>query len=341
MRVKHILPFGEFFYGKRSGAIGIFLKKICETNLESYLAYEIFRPDFRFHWLVKLPLIRRYFRNLYYCNAYKTIKVGQLIVIHNDIPMLLFFLERGLKNPIILHLHNEYDLKQLNTRREISGIVVCSRALKAFVIKQKLNIPVTVIGNGACFVEDQAKIACLRKYSLGFVGRLDFNKGFLNIMKALKNSQKEFIIVVAKTPLSLETLYVFSKLIILYLKCPRRCNVKFNLHHRQVIDLLLETKILIVPTQKTEAFGMVALEAISCGAFALTTKVGGLPDVDIHSGKFFQNGFLLEEKVNQLLKDHAMLAKLRDSQYSHATRYSWDKIAKNYYVYLSSPKNAI
>ena len=78
-------------------------------------------------------------------------------------------------------------------------------------------------------------------------------------------------------------------------------------HRDDVVNLLSQVEILVMPSQSFESFGYTALEAMSCGVPVVVTNVGGLPEV-VEDGKC---GYVIQKNdiqgfaksVNQLLED--------------------------------------
>lgn len=65
-----------------------------------------------------------------------------------------------------------------------------------------------------------------------------------------------------------------------------------------IVDLLQSSDILLLPSQ-LESFGLVALEAMSCGVPVVATNTGGIPEVIIHG----KTGFLAEVgDISQMAK---------------------------------------
>lgn len=65
-----------------------------------------------------------------------------------------------------------------------------------------------------------------------------------------------------------------------------------------IIELLQSSDILLLPSQ-LESFGLVALEAMSCGVPVVATRTGGIPEVVIHG----KTGFLAEVgDISQMAK---------------------------------------
>jgi len=123
---------------------------------------------------------------------------------------------------------------------------------------------------------------------LGYIGRLDEEKGILNLLEAI--------------PMILERNHSISFLIggdgLLrpkvqkYLKQPKlrgRINFIGWIPHDKLPDYLNKLKLLIIPSY-TEGISNVMLEAMACGTPVLATPVGAIPDVIIDE----RSGFIMK-----------------------------------------------
>lgn len=88
----------------------------------------------------------------------------------------------------------------------------------------------------------------------------------------------------------------------------------------------------VLPTMY-ETFSLVCVEAMACGVPVLASPVGGIEDY-IHDGV---NGLHIERdaadiapKLDRLLRDAALRARLREAGLETAKRYSWEAIAEQY-----------
>jgi D-inositol-3-phosphate glycosyltransferase len=100
--------------------------------------------------------------------------------------------------------------------------------------------------------------------------------------------------------------------------------------HSRLADFYSAAEALLVPS-RSESFGLVALEAESCGAPVIGAAVGGLRHV-VRDG---ETGFLVEgydpsqyaERILRLLCDPALSARLSAEAVRHAATFSWDATA--------------
>lgn len=85
----------------------------------------------------------------------------------------------------------------------------------------------------------------------------------------------------------------------------------------QLVKILLESRILVIPSLWEEPFGIVALEGIACGCQVLASNIGGLPEAVGVCGRLFEPGNvnelaqLLEES---LISDNLVLPSQADIQ---------------------------
>lgn len=113
--------------------------------------------------------------------------------------------------------------------------------------------------------------------------------------------------------------------------------VIFN-HNRQRIAKLISKGNIFILASKMESFGLVALEAMSCGLPVVAYKVGGLPEVVAHK----ENGFLvkkgdveaLAKAVLKILQNKELFKKFSINSRKIATsNFNEDKIVKEYEEY--------
>jgi D-inositol-3-phosphate glycosyltransferase len=84
--------------------------------------------------------------------------------------------------------------------------------------------------------------------------------------------------------------------------------------------------VVVVPS-RYESFGLVALEALACGAAVVASRVGGLPTI-VRDG---ENGLLVPwrtpeafaDRIEQILDDPGLAGRLRDAAPKSMARFSW------------------
>lgn len=136
-----------------------------------------------------------------------------------------------------------------------------------------------------------------RENQIGYIGRLNPEKGVLNLVKAVPlilDQRKDVkFTVIGDGKLMPE--------IAEYVTCNRleeNLDLKGWVDHQELTDYLNEFKVLILPSY-TEGLPGVILEAMACGTPVLITGVGSIPDIiDDHV-----NGFLLKDNSVNSIKN--------------------------------------
>lgn len=109
-----------------------------------------------------------------------------------------------------------------------------------------------------------------------------------------------------------------------------------------VAELLSCADLLVMPST-TEAFGLVALEAMACGTPVVATRVGGVPEVVTHG----EAGFLapigaIEEMADgaiELLSDPVRWASASNAARTAAERFNADLVVPQYEAYYKTVLN--
>lgn len=153
-----------------------------------------------------------------------------------------------------------------------------------------------------------------------FMGRLIPLKGvhhLLNIVPQLAKSHPELVVIIVGSPFygsHRKTAYA-RKLEQLGRKCPGHVRFVPYVPHSEVPSWMLVADVAVVPSGQREAFGLVNVEAMSCGVPVVATRAGGMKEI-IRNG---ETGYLvnqlhiereLREKLHLLLRDKQLRQKL-------------------------------
>ena len=100
----------------------------------------------------------------------------------------------------------------------------------------------------------------------------------------------------------------------------------------ELVRLLNEHQIMVVPSRWQEPFGIVALEGIACGCVVVGSEGGGLKDAIGPCGVTFPNGdaAALAQALKRLLTDEGTLSSYRASAGEHLSRHSSEAVARAY-----------
>ena len=168
---------------------------------------------------------------------------------------------------------------------------------------------------------------------VGYLGKMDEQKGVLDLVEALALLDKEVkhnLLFIGNGPLFST---VKSKLN--GLNCPHLCLAAIS--HEKVPQALAAMDIVVMPsrTQKhlKEQFGRVAVEAMASGKAVIVSSSGALPSVVQDCGIVFPEGDVqaLASAINTLLQDKNMRQELGQHARQRASdKYSWSVIASQF-----------
>ncbi|MEO6870627.1 MAG: glycosyltransferase family 4 protein, partial [Chthoniobacterales bacterium] len=100
----------------------------------------------------------------------------------------------------------------------------------------------------------------------------------------------------------------------------------------ELVALLQQHKILVVPSRYDEPFGVVALEGIACGCVVVGSSGGGLPEAIGPCGLTFPNGnaAALAQMIQHLLQEPNEAAELLAQAPEHLAHFHPAVIARTY-----------
>ncbi|MBD0260607.1 MAG: glycosyltransferase family 4 protein [Cytophagales bacterium] len=114
-----------------------------------------------------------------------------------------------------------------------------------------------------------------------------------------------------------------------------------------LVRLLNEHHVMVVPSRWKEPFGVVALEAIACGCVVVGSSGGGLPEAIGPCGVTFRNGDAdqLADRLSDLLTQPEALARYRAPAAAHLSKHSARQIGEEYLrlfaQHVSYPKKLV
>ena len=105
----------------------------------------------------------------------------------------------------------------------------------------------------------------------------------------------------------------------------------------ELVEMLNQHRLLVVPSRWEEPFGIVALEGMACGCVPVVARSGGLPEAVGDAGVLFEKGnaLALADRMTHLLGDQNAIADLRQRAPAHLARHRPQVIAAQYLEVLS------
>ena len=246
----------------------------------------------------KVPFIRRGLKYIYCATFYKKIKNREIIEIHNVPDYVLILRFYGYKGKIILHMHNDYlrnyTTAYLNNLSEkLDKLLVCSNFLNETIKRSsRLLSKSVVIYNG--FDPNKfyhQKLVNSDQQSIGFVGRIDKNKGLHFLMSVYRE------IIKIKPGISLKIVgssgfgFGGSKYELSQRSRANEINGKEKgsitfygyMHNDQLVNFYNSIDLLCSFSLKSEAFGMNLIECLACGTPVLANDIGGVNEANYNS----------------------------------------------------------
>ena len=231
-----------------------------------------------------------------------------LIEIHNR-PLVFEYLKKHIKKKYILYFHNDpISMKGSVTKKErldllnrVDKIIFVSRWVqKRFFngLDQKLLNKTEVVYPS---INKISKFPSKKKW-ISFVGKLNSSKGYDIYKGAILKILDEFE---DWTALSIGDESRDRP----HIKHVRHKEIGFKTH-KDVLKILSQTQIAVVPSRWEEPFGRTALESGSRGCATIISNRGGLPETVLHSIK------LEKLDINNLYKKIKYLIKNKKIRYN-------------------------
>lgn len=278
-------------------------------------------PDHDAFRVVREPSARELFELVRWADA----------VFHNNIALRLAWPLLLLHRPWIVAHHTWLPRSGLAGRAKRWALRAATHIAASQALADDLPVRASVVPNPYAddlFVrmDDVA-----RRAELVFVGRLVSDKGVSVLIDALgllaRRDRRPRLTVIGEGPEShalqrrAASLGLGDAATFVGRRSGRRLAAALNGH-----------EILVVPSTWEEPFGVVALEAMGCGAVPLVTRSGGLPEaVGSHGLVVDKNSpQALADGIEALLDDAELRRRLRAGTSRHLARHSRERVARDY-----------
>jgi len=171
----------------------------------------------------------------------------------------------------------------------------------------------------------------LKKFTVGFIGKFDRQKGVLDLIRACMPLKGDInLLMIGSGPLrdEMENLIQSTGL-------SATATIMDAVLYHELPSYLNCMDILVLPSRTLpglkEQFGRVLIEAMSCGVPVIGSDSGEIPNVIGDAGLTFPEGDIdaLTERINSLRENPALAAALGEQGRNRARNmYSWSAIAR-------------
>ena len=222
----------------------------------------------------------------------------------------------------------------------ISVSKVCSASIKKRKYLKKVNV--ITIYNGHSLNKENNKINLKKKFGLSknakillMMAEYDLRKGHQYIISAM-----EKIVSKHKNIYLLIFGYGNKKLIRNYVNNSKASkNIILNDFEKNKFSLIKQADIIVVPSQKFESFGYIAIEAMSLKKAVIATRYGGLKEIILNNKTGYlvdkNNPNLYAKKILFLLKNNNIKKKLELNSYlQYKKNFTRDHMCKRYFDIL-------
>jgi glycosyltransferase involved in cell wall biosynthesis len=174
--------------------------------------------------------------------------------------------------------------------------------------------------------------------TLVFVGRLVSDKGVGLLLRALVQLRREEIkpdlTIVGAGP-EQENLAALIR----DLKLQDQVSFAGQRTGEELVRLLNQHRIMVIPSLWAEPFGVVALEGIACGCAIIGSEAGGLKEAIGPCGITFENGNegALADALKRLLRDKELEGSFRSAGPKHLERFRAREVACQYLQLIEKP----
>ena len=174
----------------------------------------------------------------------------------------------------------------------------------------------------------------LRRFTIGFVGRLVKEKGIIDLLKAAAGLEDDTsLLIVGNGPLEREIKKFARKF-----NMKGRLIIKSGCQREEVPQYLSAMDLLVVPSLSTrhwkEQFGRIIIEAWGCLVPVIGSSSGHIPGLIGPAGLVFEEGDILDMryKIKQVKKNIRLRLQLIErGKIRLKDNYTWEKVAEKIY----------
>lgn len=320
----------------------------------------IFRASKAFRYILRHVLKVR-IPNAYLSKIMNTIKSCDYdkVIIENNPEYGYYLRKKTKKNNIILHLHNDSINRQnIEYARAYKTILVVSNYLKRKINSLDKKLDIKVLYN-AINIEAYKKNyditeikssygISLTKKIVMYVGRLQEDKGVLDVIKAFKkciNNKDMQLILVGSTFFNTNIKNTFSKTIKEEIEKNTNIIMTGYIDDNKVPAIMQCANIGVIPSKCNEAFGLTLLEFMASGVPTIITNDGALPEIGndktsiiVNKQNNYDNSDEIQKAMSRLLYNTSKddLRKIKTASIKTAQQYSIDAYITLFNKYINT-----
>jgi glycosyltransferase involved in cell wall biosynthesis len=332
-----LLPYKEGFSPISFGAISLYVKDLSQLSKHAQ-SITVFsgndtKPYFADINFTALSIKRHFFKttsSTYIDNYLKSIvNTPKIIEIHNRPIYAHHLIKKKLKTKLWLFFHNNpLDTKGSKTKREREWLLMnCDKIIFVSDYVKNNFFKDIEVNNSKCEViyncaPDLTPQVNLRENIVVFVGRIIPEKGVYPLAEAmsifLKENKDWKLAIAGSSTLNggKNKLTKYEKEVMQKLELVENQVIYLGFtSYKEVLKLFAKAKIAIIPSIWEEPFGRVALEAITCGCFPISSTNGGLKEIVNGIGINLAPGFTYKniyDALKQYLNDDNLVTEFKE-----------------------------
>ncbi len=166
-----------------------------------------------------------------------------------------------------------------------------------------------------------------------FIGRLEKRKGIHILIDSLKKIETQVkLVIIGPSYNDKYSKEIMSKIDEENKEGKHEISYLGPLSHENIIKILKESMLLVCPSI-SEDFGMVIIEAMSCGTPVIASDIGGIKDIITNHENGIvippENDSELARSIEYLINNHELRSKLSiNGRKTVEDKYSWESIVK-------------
>lgn len=210
--------------------------------------------------------------------------------------------------------------------------------------KRGFNKPVVILPQYGVDVEIfkkrndiPVKVACMKKPVIGYIGRLEYEKGIHILLEAVSKIQQSCSVVIIGNGTYKEHLVSLTKA----LKINNRVKFIDSIPNEEIPNYLSGMDVLVLPSLTTpewkEQFGRVLIEAMACEVPVIGSDSGAIPEVIGDAGLIYKENDLndLSQKLDRILfSNQKLLTNVYKGRQKVKEQYSNQVVAKKLFDFI-------